>query len=236
MASAGVIDDYVTTLDRTLRGPGRVRRDLLTEARDSLSDTAEAYLAEGLDRLEAERMAVAEFGQVSEVAPGYQGELAAQQGRRTAAVLFLTVPFTTIIWSVIWRIFPEDPSAALTVKPAWFTPLAHFLDWLQFGMGILGALALIGLGRGLRRIRRPELVTRALGILLWIQVPVILGISAALTAGGASTLKGFDEYPPGFAASFFSYAVACWLLCSATRCLTASRAPAPAITGAGRSW
>jgi hypothetical protein len=77
MASAGVIDDYVTALDRTLRGPRRARRDLVTEARDSLTDCAEAYLAEGMDQAGAERMAVADFGTVAEIAPGYQEELTA---------------------------------------------------------------------------------------------------------------------------------------------------------------
>ncbi|WP_405150839.1 permease prefix domain 1-containing protein [Sphaerisporangium sp. NBC_01403] len=229
MASAGVIDDYVTTLGRSLRGPRRVRRDLVAEARDGLADTAEAYLAQGMDQDEAERTAVAEFGTVTEVAPGYQEELTAHQGRRTAAVLFITVPLMTLMWSGIWRIFPEDASAASALKPAWFGPLARFLDLFQFGMGILGGLALVILAGRLRRVRRPDLVTRALGILLWIQVPAIVLISAALTAGGESGLAGFDDYFPGMVASVISYLIAGWLLCTATRCLIVSRAtPLPA--------
>jgi hypothetical protein len=230
MASVSVIDDYVTTLHRTLRGPGRARRDLVTEARDSLIDSAEAYLAAGMDRVEAERMAVAEFGAVREIAPGYQGELAAHQGRRTATVLFITVPLLTLMWSGIWKIFPGDPSAA-AAKPAWFTPVARFLDGFQFGAGILGALALICLAGRLRRIKRPESVTKALGVLVWIQVPTIIGLSAMLTAGNEPGLKGFSTYPPGMALSVFSYLMAGWLLCSATRCLIACRGvpvPAPA--------
>ncbi|WP_248959108.1 permease prefix domain 1-containing protein [Sphaerisporangium perillae] len=223
MASASVIDDYVATLDRTLRGPARVRRDMVTEARDSLADTADAYLAEGVDRAEAERMAVAEFGPVRVIAPGYQEELAAHQGRRTAAVLFITVPLLTVMWSGIWKIFPEPPPAAMAAKPAWFTPLSHFLDWFQLCMGVVGALALLTLGRPPRRMRHPGLVTRALGILVWIQVPAVLLMSAALSAGNAAALRGFSDYPPGAVASTLSYLVAGWLLYSATRCLIASR-------------
>ncbi|GII84950.1 hypothetical protein Ssi03_29400 [Sphaerisporangium siamense] len=226
MASAGVIDDYVTELRRTLRGPIRLRRDMVTEARDSLADTADAYHAEGLDRTEAERLAVAEFGPVDEIAPGYQEELAACQGRRTAAVLFIAVPVNTGMWSLIWRIYPGDEWAPL--KPAWFSPLAHFLDVFQFAMGVVGALMLLAFTRGPRRLRRPMTLTRAIGVLLWIQVPAIIGMSAALTYGRGTVLQDTTFFPPGVAASLFSYAVAGWLLCGATRCLLVTRrAPAP---------
>ncbi|WP_246005242.1 hypothetical protein [[Actinomadura] parvosata] len=43
-------------------------------------DTADALEADGLERAEAERLAVAEFGAVHEVAPGYQAELTAVAG------------------------------------------------------------------------------------------------------------------------------------------------------------
>ncbi|MEU9886049.1 permease prefix domain 1-containing protein [Sphaerisporangium sp. NPDC051011] len=225
MASASVIDDFVTTLARTLRGPLRVRRDMIAEARDSLTDTADAYLAEGMDRDEAERLAVAEFGMVTEIAPGYQDELAACQGRRTAAVLFVSVPLSTVIWSVIWRIYPQNPWTP--VKPVWFSPLAQFLDWFQFGMGVLGALALLTLARGPLRHRNPKIVTRALGVLLWIQVPLVIGMSAALTLGRGTGLRDADLFPAGLFACLFSYAVAGSLLFSATRCLLVSRRATP---------
>jgi hypothetical protein len=231
MASASVIDDYVSTLGRALRGSARVRRDLLTEARDGLTDTAEAYVAEGYDRAEAERMAVAEFGAVGEIAPGYQEEIAAHQGRRTAAVMFVTVPLVTLMWSGIWKIFPEEPWVA-TERAAWFSPLAHFLDWLQFAMGILGALALLAFGGPLRAARRPSMLARALGILLWIQVPAICLISLALSAGAGRALNGFASYPPGMVAGLLSYLVSGSLLWCATRCVIASRSlpVAPAAT------
>ncbi|MFC4530584.1 permease prefix domain 1-containing protein [Sphaerisporangium dianthi] len=228
MASASVIDDYVTTLDRTLRGPARVRRDLVTEARDSLADATEAHLAEGVGRDEAERMAVAEFGPVGEIAPGYQEELAAQQGRRTAAVLFLTVPLMTLIWSGIWIVYPEPAATLIAGKPAWFTPLARFLDFFQFGMGVLGAFALFAFGRGRGRLKRPGVLTRALGILVWIQVPVVFFIGLALAAGAGRSFSGFTDYTPGTVASVLSYLMCGTLLWSAARCLIASRPTQPA--------
>ncbi|MFC4585898.1 permease prefix domain 1-containing protein [Sphaerisporangium corydalis] len=235
MAGAGVIDDYVTELGRALRGPGRARHDLVTEARDSLADCADAYLADGVTRHEAERMAVAEFGTVGEIAPGYQEELAAHQGRRTAISVFLTVPLLTIIWWGVWRIFPDAPPEAKALRPAWFGPMAQFLDYFQFAMGVFGALALVGLSRGLRKLDRPKLLTRSLGIMVFIQVATIIGVSCALTAGGAAGLKGFDDYPPGMAACALSYLVVGWLLYSATRCLVASRGAPVAVPVAGRS-
>ncbi|MGW4642452.1 permease prefix domain 1-containing protein [Sphaerisporangium sp. NPDC004334] len=231
MASASVIDDYVSTLGRMLRGSTRVRRDLLTEARDGLTDSAEAYLAEGFDRVEAERMAVAEFGPVDEIAPGYQEEIAAHQGRRTAAVLFVTVPLMTLMWSGIWKIFPENPSTVTEVRAAWFSPLARFLDLFQLGMGVLGALALLAFGGPLRAVLRPGVLTRALGILLWIHVPAICLMGLALAAGAGRALSGFEAYPPGVAASLVSYLVSGSLLWSATRCVIVSR-PLPVASAA----
>src|SRR4051812_26337431 len=75
MAGAGVIETYVAELGRTLRGPRRAKADLLAEARDSLVDAAGARERVGLPREEAEREAVAEFGAVPDIAPGYQTEL-----------------------------------------------------------------------------------------------------------------------------------------------------------------
>ncbi|MDH2429576.1 permease prefix domain 1-containing protein [Sphaerisporangium sp. TRM90804] len=227
----GVIDDYVSTLAHALHGPARVRRDMLAEARDSLSDAAEAHLAEGLEPAAAERRAVAEFGTVGEIAPGYQEELTVQQGRRTAATVFIAVPLMTAMWSVIWWVFPDAPPGTMDTSPGWFGPLSRFLDWFQLAMGVFGALALVALGGRARRVvRRPELVTRVLGIALWIQMPMVVGMSIMLTAQGAWNLSGFEHYPPGTVATILSYLIAAWLLYNATRCLTVCRrvsSPAP---------
>ncbi|MEU7940408.1 permease prefix domain 1-containing protein [Microbispora bryophytorum] len=222
MGNAGPIDEYVASMRHALRGPGGARRDLLTEARDSLLDAAEAYEGEGLPRDEAERLAVADFGTVPEVAPGFQGELTVSQGRRTAALLFLSVPLIAFMWAVIWRIFPESPHVA-EIKPVWFGPLARTVDLLQLGVGVIGGLALLALGRGARLVRRPALVTRGLGLFVWIQTPLIAVMGLTLAAGAQGPV-GFSGYLPGVAVSLISYALAGWMLYSAAHCLRCTRA------------
>ncbi|MGN9783308.1 permease prefix domain 1-containing protein [Nonomuraea sp. ZG12] len=74
-AGTSVIDDYVDRLHRRLKGPPRIKRDLLAEARDGLLDATDAWQRRGLGRAEAERTAVREFGPFGEIARGYQREL-----------------------------------------------------------------------------------------------------------------------------------------------------------------
>ncbi|MGJ6961931.1 permease prefix domain 1-containing protein [Streptosporangium sp. G11] len=226
MAGTGVIEDYVTGLSHALRGPRRPKLDMITEARDSLLDTAEALESDGLGRDEAERAAVEEFGPIGEIAPGYQEELSNVAGRRLATLLFVTVPLTAIMWSVIWRIFPTTPTA-YEEMPDWFIMVARGVDMLQMFIGLIGGLALFALRRGLRRIRRPRLVTRALGLFVWAMLPVMLVSCGALMFGSRNS-AGFDDYPPGIGASLVSYALWLLQLYGAFHCLSLTRrAPAP---------
>ncbi|GAA3137225.1 hypothetical protein GCM10010466_30090 [Planomonospora alba] len=218
---AGVIDDYVAGLGRALRGPRGPKLDLVTEARDSLLDAAEALQGEGLDRAEAERRAVEEFGSVAEIAPGYQEELSVAAGRRLAALLFLAVPLTAVMWTLIWRLFPT--AAGSTADwPSWFVPVARTVDVLQMAVGALGALALFALGRGRRRIRRPRLVARALALTVWGLFPVMAVLCGALMYG-SNDPDGFSDYPPGLAASAVSYTLWGVQLYCAGRCLGLTR-------------
>lgn len=229
MASAGLIDDYVRELGRELRGPRRARHDMIVEARDSLVDTAEALEASGMSRAEAESLAVAEFGPVEEIAPGYQEELLAGQGRRTAALLFLSVPLVTLMWSLIWRFWPEIVTMSpVEHKPWWFLPVARALDIAQILTGLVAAVALVTLGRGTRRrfAPRARTVTRALGLLVWCQLPFTTGMSIALMSAGHT---GFGTYVPGVVASVLSCGMQAWQLHSAARCLALSRRPRPAL-------
>ncbi|MEW1842409.1 permease prefix domain 1-containing protein [Nonomuraea angiospora] len=216
------IDDYVAELDRALAGPQGAKRDLVVEARDSLTDTADALEADGLERAEAERVAVAEFGEVAQVAPGYQSELTAVAGRRLGFLLFISVPITALMWSVIWRIYPGDDTA-WRLAPAWYRPVSRLLDVLQLCVGLYGGLALFALSRGARWIRRPRLVTRSLGVVVWGMLPVtvLLGMLLTLGSNGASHL---DVLPSMLANAVTS---ACWGLqiYGATRCLRISRPP-----------
>ncbi|WP_432921831.1 permease prefix domain 1-containing protein [Microbispora sp. CA-135349] len=222
MGNAGPIDEYVASMRRALRGPGSAKRDLLTEARDSLLDAAEAYQCEGLPRAEAERLAVADFGTVPEVAPGFQGELTVSQGRRTAALLFLSVPFIAFMWAVIWRVFPGSPHVD-EIKPAWFGLLARTTDLLQLSVGVIGGLALLAFGRGARRVRRPARLTRWLALFVWIQTP-LTGAMGLVLAAAAHGPEGFSGYLPGLAVALVSDLLSAWQLYSAAHCLRCTRA------------
>lgn len=212
-----LIDDYVATLSRSLKGPPGPRRDLVVEAHDSLIDAAEAYQAGGVDRLEAERLAVEEFGEIAEIAPAYQEELAASAGRRLAALLFISVPLTALMWWAIWRVFPTMP-ADWAAKPAWFVPVARSLDILQLTSGVLGGLSLLALARGFS----PRLVTRWLALFVKCMLLGTIVLSTLLVYG-AHGPTGFSGYPPGVAATVVSWSLAALQLYCAVRCMNVTR-------------
>ncbi|MEV4091241.1 permease prefix domain 1-containing protein [Streptosporangium saharense] len=220
MAGAGVIDDYVARLGRTLRGPRGPRFDMVTEARDSLLDTAEALELDGLGRAEAERAAVEEFGRVEEIAPGYQAALSVAAGRRLAALLFISVPVTIMAWSLVWRLSPGDP-AAYARWPAWFMPVSRGLDYLQLAIALLGGAGLFALGRGLRRIRRPRLVTRSLAVLVWTMLPVTGVLGMMLTIGAQR--DDFFDHPLNAGVEAMSLGLALLQLYGAARCMQVTR-------------
>ncbi|HEU4421950.1 MAG TPA: permease prefix domain 1-containing protein, partial [Pilimelia sp.] len=98
-----MIDRYIAELDGALRGPRHAKADLITEARDSLVDAAEAYEGRGLSREAAQRRAVCEFGEVREIASGYQTELGLTQARRTALLVFFALVTQTVLAEYAWR-------------------------------------------------------------------------------------------------------------------------------------
>lgn len=216
------IDDYVADLDRALAGPHGAKRDLVVEARDSLTDTADAFEAEGLERAEAERLAVAEFGPVAEIAPGYQSELTAAAGRRLGLLLFISVPLTALMWSLVWRVHPVDASA-WAARPPWYALLSRLLDISQLATGVFGGLAVLALGRGIRWIRRPRLVTRTLGIVVWGMLPIVGGMSLVLSysAPGPGTLS---DFLPAILANLVTTAFWGLQIYGATRCIRVTRA------------
>ncbi|MGW0804542.1 permease prefix domain 1-containing protein [Nonomuraea sp. NPDC002799] len=214
------IDDYVTELSRALAGPYGPKRDLVVEARDSLTDTAEAFEAGGLDRAAAERAAVTEFGPVAEIVPGYQAELTACSGRRLGVLMFISVPLTVLMWSMLWRLYPATDEA-WAHRPAWYPLVARLLDLLQLGTGLYGGLVLLALSRGARWIRRPRLMTRSLGVLVWAALPISAGLSIPLSygAGSANTL----DVLPTVLANLVTAAMWGMQLYGATRCLRITR-------------
>ncbi|MDF2710343.1 MAG: hypothetical protein K0R62_5995 [Nonomuraea muscovyensis] len=216
-----LIDDYVADLSRVLAGPSGPKRDLVVEARDSLTDTADALEAQGLDRAAAERVAVEEFGEVAQIAPGYQEELTVVAGRRLAAVLFLTLPLSVLIWSAIWHIFPGD-HPAWSARPAWYTTATALLDAIQVVAGLYGALALLALGRGARWMRRPVPITRSLGLVVMVTLP-LCGLLSLLVSAVSDLPAGFDRLAPVMLAEVATSAVWGLQFYGAVRCLRLTR-------------
>jgi hypothetical protein len=115
-----LIGSYISELSTALRGPRKVKLDLLAESRDSLADAAEAYERDGVPPPEAERRAVEEFGDLSELVPAYQEELAMAQGRRTALVVLVALALQHTLAEVVWQqLAGRAPGPPPTATPWW---------------------------------------------------------------------------------------------------------------------
>ena len=222
------IDGYVAGLASALRGPRRIRQDLVAEARDSLVDAAEAYQDAGLPPAEAGRRAVAEFGSYPEIVPDYQAELAVAQGRRTALLIALALPVLHLIAPLMWWHSPWSNHGRMSSS---YAHLTSSFDYLSVSGAAVAALVLLGFGWGSRYIRDGVRLTSAVGYggLIFLMVHGI--------AGGLVVLWSIRQWPNAIfwpplwlGASLmwlaFSYAGVCvW------RCLATSRAQRAALRG-----
>lgn len=218
------IDEYLQALAVRLRGPRRLKADLLAEARGSLEDAAEAYRESGLDARDAQARAVADFGDARELAPAYQVELAAGQGRRLA-LLVATLPAGMLTADLMWWQTPSTPP-----KPPHdaFLIMVQALDWTSYAVGALALVALVSLRRGARQGRDPRPVVRTLAL-------------AALTAGtlifALGTLAAVESvyqdpraltWPPMIAAWALLNGAFVMILWRGARCLAVTRTPVAA--------
>lgn len=174
--SKGAIDAHVAALADALHGPRRAKADLLTEARDSLVDAAEAFEHRGFDPEAAARQAVREFGDVAQVAPGYQTELGLAQARRTVVLIIGVLAPQSIVWEHVggWALGPWswDPAPGYALVDS-------LLPWLGT-TGIAGSLvAFLACGIGLRYpVAAAELI-RATGVFALV-VSVMSAVSGVL--------------------------------------------------------
>lgn len=172
--TAGPIDAYVATLRGALRGPRAAKADLVQEARDGLTDAAERYEDEGLDRLAAERAAVEEFGPVAALAPDYQRELALTQGRRTAVIIGAAVAVQALVSEVAWR----RAAVAWNWQPGrGYQILAHTVDYATYAVVLGALLAALACGIGSRYVDVGRAFVRATGI-------AAIGVVAFFIVGG----------------------------------------------------
>lgn len=202
-ACDAMIDEYVRTLGSRLRGPARLKADLMAEIRHGLEDAAETYRDGGLDERSAGRRAVAEFGGPDDLAPAYQAELTAGYGRRLALAVVL-LPIGMLAADLMWWQPPGEPSP----PPPGFLVLVTALDWGSYAAGVLALVALALLGAGGRRVGlAPSVVVRPL-------VGLALATSGLIWAlGTVAAVEAVLESP---AALTWPPMVAAWILLNGT--------------------
>jgi hypothetical protein len=172
------IDEYLTALSKELSGPRRRKADLLAEARDHLTDATEAFEADGFERYDAEKHAVADFGSIEDVAPGYREELAISQSRRTAMMLLLALIIQPIVWQGGAWVWTSDETETSALN-----------DLLQIvvrdigGVVIAGAvLAVLATGIGQRYPLVREHLSRVTALFTLAGSALIAAIGVTMTA------------------------------------------------------
>ena len=158
----------------------------MAEARDSLEDATEAFEADGLDRYQAEQQAVADFGELDEVVPGYRAELGIAQGRRTALALCLVMLAQPIVWL--------DGAWSWSQNTSSPTPFSEFLNqfvMLIGGTAIAGTVvALLASGIGLRYPAVRDRVTRSTGVFALLSGGAVGVVSIAMATTSAVANHG----------------------------------------------
>ncbi|PRX45389.1 hypothetical protein B0I33_10952 [Prauserella shujinwangii] len=219
--TAGPVDTVTDTLARSLRGPHRARREMVREVRDGLGDATEAYQATGLSPAEAERRAVADFGDPQQVAGELQAELTARYGRRTAALMAVAFPGLVLLWDLLWALDPTPDGRALEPHAAL---LARAVDLLSLAAAGGSLVVAATLWLGARRGSRPELVTRGAGLLAFGTLAAVGGTSVLLNVlSGADRADATYDSPLAVVVAATTGCVACWLAVSGHRCLRLGR-------------
>ena len=104
------------------------RSGLLQEAHDGLLDAVEAYRRQGYPTEEATRRAVAEFGDLDELAGAYADDVVGRRARRTSTVLTAGYLLILTVWAVLGLLAPVPPH-----------PDGH--AWATNSFGVIGLLA-----------------------------------------------------------------------------------------------
>ncbi|MEV0429554.1 permease prefix domain 1-containing protein [Micromonospora sp. NPDC050495] len=172
-----LVEERLDELAGRLRGPARLKSDLLTEARHALRDAVEAYREDGLPAAEAERRAVAEFGSAAQLAPDYQAELAAGALRGLAARALAVAGVLLAAGDLTWQgsSWSDGPH-----PPAGYQLLSTSLNGIW---SLVAGLAVAGLLLGFLAARHPSprlpRLARAAGYGL------TAGLAGGAVAGGA---------------------------------------------------
>ncbi|WP_026929437.1 permease prefix domain 1-containing protein [Glycomyces tenuis] len=197
--------DYLETVAAPLRGPRRLRDDMLAELGDGFEEAVADGVEHGLSRDEAVRRASADFGSPGVVAAAMQRELEAAQARRTAWTLVIALPAMTVLWDLLGG--RGDPGLAVTV-------LARLTDAASAAAFTAAALVLTG-----RLDRRAASACGALGV---VSMGVALGCSTVI-----ALIAEPSDTPPTLPFLMLASAVGTvWVSASALRALRVGAARA----------
>jgi len=173
------IERYLAELNRALRGPRRAKADLLAEVRGGLDDAVTSYMDSGEPAAVAGRRALADFGEVPVVAPGFQAELSLAQARRTALWVTLAVAVQPLVWGPL-RPGGADPD--LTAAQALIDPLLEGLGLVALAGALL---ALFACGTGVRFLGARPPVARFTGVFALTVTAGFVAMGGGMLAGGA---------------------------------------------------
>jgi len=191
------IETYLADLGSRLRGPRRVKADLIAEAHDGLLDAADAYTDAGHTPSRAARSAVTDFGTVDRIAPHYQRELAFAQGRRAVSAFWFVHLGSVLAGQVGCRILDlwGPPPTTMTVSSV--------LSGAVFAICVVsGAIGLAAYRTAARRPGTTRRVVRLTAIALFgITADKLI---AALTPGVVEFTTTGAVYAPAAGAIWFA--------------------------------
>lgn len=177
-----VVTRYLTELHRLLHGPAHARADVVEEVGGGISDSAEAFAAQGLTPESAIEAALADFGEPAVVASAFAGELAVARARQILWWLLITGPLVGIWWPLLlaskWEGFlPAGLIAAIPVLP------------LIAAAVVTGVLVLAASGSLIRWV--PEVTPRQAllaatavgGVCIVADTALLIALSARVAAG-----------------------------------------------------
>lgn len=182
-----VVTQYLSELRRLLHGPARAKAAVVEEIRGGISDSSEAFAAQGLSPASAAEAAIADFGEPAVVASAFAGELAMARARNVIWSLLITGPLVGIWWFLLLapepgRFLPGGLIAAIPVLP------------LVAAAVVAGVLVLATSGSLIRWI--PE-VTPIQALLAATAIgAVCIATDAAVIAILTARLAAGDAFPP----------------------------------------
>jgi hypothetical protein len=195
---------------------------MLREARDGLVDAVAAHRRCGLDAHEAAAKAVRDFGSVREIAPLYQDELVARQGRWAALLLLVVFPGLTLGWGMLWRLgvsWDSEPASDLVVA------LARLQDTAS---AVVAVVALVLLAVTFRRAAPARQVAVLVSLTGVVGAVVCGGTGLVMNLANGSAGRELVEANPYALPAFGCSALLCALvLRSAVRTLLVAGSPVP---------